>query len=91
MVVTRTVKQAISNQPNDAEAVYRALIALGNMLYAAKQFDNPLTAEEVVKLRSTVEGVEKISFAPKAGQPGPDPATEKQKILNVAKEILSTL
>jgi len=83
--------KAVTNQPNDAEAVYRALVALGNILYAAKQFNNPLPAEEVVQVKSTLEGVEKMAFAPKAGQSAPDQATEKRKILNVAKEILNTL
>ena len=61
------------------------------MLYAAKQFNTPLSAEEVALARSTLEGAEKIPFAPKPGQSAVDLAAEKRKIVNVAKEILTTL
>ena len=61
------------------------------MLYAAKQFNNPLPAEEVAQARSTLEGVEKMPLSPKAGQSALDWAAEKRKIVNVAEEISSTL
>jgi hypothetical protein len=61
------------------------------MLYAAKQFNTPLPVETIVQAKSALEGVEKLSFAPKSGQSAADLATEKRKILNVAKEILATL
>ena len=77
----------ITNQPNDAEAVYRTLVALGNLLYAAKQFNTLLSTEEIAQARSALEGVEKMPFTPKAGQSATDQAAEKRKILNLAKEI----
>jgi hypothetical protein len=67
------------------------LVALGNILYAAKQFDTPLPAEEAAQARSALEDVESIPFAPRPGQSAADLAAEKRKILNVTKEILSAL
>jgi len=61
------------------------------MLYAAKQFNTPLPVEETAQARSALEGVEKLSFAPKPGQSAADLTTEKRKVSNVAKEILATL
>lgn len=61
------------------------------MLYAAKKFNAPLPAEETVRARSALEGVEKLSFPPKSGQSAADLAAEKRKISNIAKEILATL
>lgn len=91
-IITCTVAQVITTpQPNDAEAVYRALVALGNMLYAAKQFGTILPAGEIARTRSILEDVGNISFSPKPGQSAMDLAAEKRKILNVAKEILTTL
>jgi len=82
---------AITNQPNDTEAVYRALVAVGNILYSAKKFNSPLLAEEVSRAKSTLAGVEKLSFTPKPGQPALDLAAEKRKIANVVKEVLAEL
>jgi len=61
------------------------------MLYAAKQFNTPLPAEETAQARSALEGVEKLTFVPRSGQSATDSATEKRKVLNVAKEVLVTL
>lgn len=61
------------------------------MFYAAKQFNNPLPVEEIARARSALEGVEKLSFVPRSGQSTTDSVAEKQKVLNVAKEILATL
>lgn len=90
IIVTHKIKQAITNQPNDTEAVYRALVALGNMIYAARQFNNLLPAEEA-QARSTLEGVENMSFTPKVGQSASELATDKRKIASLVKEILNTL
>jgi len=78
-------------QPSDAEAVFRALVALGNMVYATKQFNTPLLAEEVAQTKLTLEGVGKMSFAPKPGQSAADLVAEKRKIVNVTKEISAML
>jgi phospholipase A-2-activating protein len=83
--------QAITNQPNDAEAVYRSLVALGNTLYAAKEYKTPLSAEELTQAKSTLEGVEKTTFTPKSGQSAADLAAEKRKIVSLANEILAAL
>lgn len=61
------------------------------MLYASKQFDTPFQAEEVVQVRSALEGAEKLSFTPKPGQSAADTAAEKRKIANVTREILAVL
>lgn len=61
------------------------------MLYAAKQFNTSLSAEELAQVRLVLEGVEKVIFTPKSGQSAADPAVEKRKIANVAKEILTAL
>ena len=78
-------------QPNDAEAVYRALVALGNILYAAKKFNDPLSAEEAARVGPTIENVEKLTFASKSGQAAVDLAAEKRRIGNVAREILTAM
>lgn len=67
------------------------MVALGNTLYAAKESNTPLSAEELTQAKSTLEGVEKTSFTPKSGQSATDLAAEKQKIVNLAKEILAAL
>lgn len=61
------------------------------MLYATKQFNIPLPVEEITQAKSALEGVEKLSFAPKPGQSSADIAAEKRKVTNVAKEILTAL
>jgi len=71
--------------------MYRALVALGNILYAARQFNTPLPAEDVARARSTLEGIEKLSLPPRSGQSAVDLAAEQRKIANVAKEILGAL
>lgn len=91
MVVVDKSVQTINDQPNDGEAIYRALVALGNMLYAAKRFNTSLPPEEVAQARSTLEGAENIPFTPKAGQSAADSAAQKRKVIALAKEILTTV
>lgn len=67
------------------------MVALGNMIYATKQFNTPLLAEEVAQTKLTLEGVGKMSFAPKPGQSATDLAAEKRKVVNVTKEISAML
>ena len=61
------------------------------MVYATKQFNTPLQAEEVVQTKLTLEGVAKMSFAPKHGQSAADLAAEKRKVVSVAGEISAML
>jgi len=91
-IVADLVAQVIKTaQPSDSEAVYRALVALGNMVYATKQFNTPLLAEEVAQTKLTLEGVGKMSFTPRPGQSAADLAAEKRKVVNVTKEIAAML
>ena len=59
------------------------------MVYAAaaRQFNDPLPADQLVQAKLALESVEKMSFIPKTGPSKSDPAAEHQKIVNVAKEI----
>jgi hypothetical protein len=82
--------QLINVQPNDNESIYRAMIALGNVICAARQSSRPLSEEEIVKVRATVESVEKSSYA-KQGQSAADAAVDKARTTSVGKEILSIL
>ena len=82
--------QSILLQPNDNETTYRATIALGNVAYAARKFNRPLSTEEMAKVRATVEFVQKSSYT-KAGQSATDAAVDKARSTSVGKEILSML
>lgn len=57
------------------------------MIYATKQFNTPLLAEEIAQTKSTLEAAGKMSFAPRPGQSAVDLATEKRKVVNLTKEI----
>jgi len=74
-------------QPSDAEAVYRALIALGNMIYATKQFNTPFQTDELAQAKLTLEIVRRMPFAQKPGQSAAESAAEKKKVAVVTKEI----
>lgn len=71
--------------------MYRALVALGNMLYAAKQFNTPLSAEEAARAKSALENVGKISFIPKPGQSAAGLGAEERKVVDVVKEVKEVL
>lgn len=82
--------QAINFQPNDNETTYRGMIALGNVLYAAKKWNQPLNADDVAKVRATVAFVETTSYI-KPGQSQSDAAVEKARATSVGREILGLL
>jgi len=86
----KAVISSIILQPNDNETTYRATIALGNVAYAARQFNQPLSTEEIVKVRDTIEFVQKSSYT-KPGQSAADAAVDKARSTSVGKEILSML
>jgi len=61
------------------------------MVYASKQFNTPLSAEEVAQTKSTLEGAGKMTFAPRPGQSAVELAAEKRKVVNLTKEIADML
>lgn len=66
------------------------MIALGNVIYAAQKWDQPLSAEDIAKVRASVAFVETTSYI-KPGQSQRDAAVEKARATSVGKEILALL
>jgi hypothetical protein len=88
-VFTEMVHQAIRLQPNDNETTYRAMIALGNIMYLARQ-KNAITPEDEKNVRDVVKFVENSTYM-KAGQTAAEAAADKARAVSVGREILEML
>jgi len=57
------------------------------MVYATKQFNTPLTMEEVTQAKWTLEFAGRMPFSAKPGQSAAESAAEKKKVALVTAEI----